>query len=1532
MRRGSPSTADAFLSLGALRPGERTSDSDLASAMREVSAATEAGQPAMSLFAGIHRDLAGGETVSRFPVGLRRIVSVRSSPSRAIDPLASWTRVMRPATTRGPFVNELGEQFWIDTFVLPKLSAIMAENQFGQRTLVARLPMVGPHVAGARQRLGAGTVWLPARVRARGRAADEFVGIRITGGDLRVSGPATPEDAALIVKSGWEIELGLALEHAAAPEPVDGPGADATAARVELPETAVITLGPSGVRSIVVPAARATVYGQSLAVSRNDEPPFFDEQTRSIVVPFTPPVADFGFATVRSRVWGITGTSKIGQSGWALAVAAGDPNGLGEADSAGSLWLSLDAPLAVTWRGLPVPARARRTVLSMTPGTIVVWTTVAAGAVTQELRFWSEDGEARRRSSFELESTAGSIVLHVSQPGMDGVLFTARGVGHLDRPVAADGGRLGIHMPVCRFGILDTPTGTIGTVLANDDAAPTSPHIAFALENAFIKARPPAWLQASGPLTEDGFQSGRVLLRFRFRFVLPTLPDPYASSFEVPVQRDTEIGWATASVSWSDPDTATLAFTVLPAPASSEGMVGFVDPGRPGLAASARRGSDSIPVLLDVSSNADQFGVAIPPFSGAASSLQVAGMALVAEARHVAVMTLPPISWEPMLTKTPEPGAAGDIPLPPPPDDGGPAVLTADTVELRPVAPIPLLTTYHDAIRKRRHFRAYLPLPFGLVANIDTRGKGRDAPESLFDGTVFLNQPAFGGALTGGRQLAIVGDPIMPGYLEAGAPDYAKGVLSENILEGVLTGFGEEAFTLPLRRYELSGYGATLFSDWRDPEAGEGPAIIQVRFDVLTGRTSHEVIQMQSALDPVHARCVRTITIDRHPGGWILREDSGWQPTSDGRFEFKGNAGAPAAFQLPSVHKGTVEAVVNIRNIRLDGAQFSLPSAGGAVTWQPVLYDADIVFANVPDPRLAVTAGSIERRVPSRNLRGWIQISGPRYDTVSKSGKTISRVRPATGRQISDLLMMHGPVIASFDAQLALGGTLDEPGLQFRASRMDVSCAGPSGAPHLVVGVRGSPALPRDGAWSLARMTASDTAPRALDPSFPVPIVRPNGNPRWHLADPTDILELADAANPATRYGIVHSMGTQKVFFERPRVGNDVKPITLPRPPKLADVGALLHAAGIFPGLGEAFDVSSFDGFEVTGGQIGFTKTFPILAGGKRTSAVLADLGGADAIQLVIDYEDEKAQPTIATIAVNPVASPRWSITLDRVAFSVHYRGKPLIRMFARVKADEHSAPAVEGLDVRYEGILRALQTIFTNVQQVSRYLPGGAGAGLRVAFSQGHLTIRNDFALPNLPLGAGQITDVAVAMGLEVALSPFDVRFIAGLGSPAKPFRWIVSPLAGTGVVQVGIGSKGLDVVVQGGLGLGLAIDLGIAAGSASVTLALELHTGPDPFELRAIISGRASVDVLRGLASATITLAAGLGIIPPKELLEPPFLPPSIPPPHEIPSFTIGFTASVAVGIHLTVCWVCDVDWDGYWQFRQDITTPAIPIPSPF
>ena len=1107
-------------------------------------------------------------------------------------------------------------------------------------------------------------------------------------------------------------------------------------------------------------------------------------------------------------------------------------------------------------------------------------------------------------------------------------------------------------MPNAWIALIELPSGFNVSILASDPTASGKAHIAFALRNALLKARPPSLLFAFGDLTGDQIVSGTVFVTLLQRGFLPTLPDPYAANFEFDRRQDFDRGFFTARIAWPNPDAPALEISLIKATSVSDqnavgglGAAMFAVEGRRGL------GLEGARVLLDVSSKADQFGVAIPVWS---RSISMKSLALVADAVEIPVVTLPPISWEPMLTKAPLPGT-GDIPLPAPPDDGGPAILLTDVKDALPIEPIPLLLAQHDAIKGNHHFLARLPLPFGLIAQVQTfHAAGADQQPTFISGggAVFFHQPEFAATRRGALQLAFVGrantnpdtrDATLPGYVEQrNENDYAKGVLSDNIHTRFEGDFGSASPNgVPLRRYELTGYGASLLSDWRDPEA-VGPAIVEARFDVLVGRTSHEVIQMQSVLYPWFIRVVRTITIDRKPGGWILREDSGWVAASDGRFAYLGDPkGAPPvlpAFSSGSLHPGTVEAVVDVRNIRLIGKQFPVPprsSGQPATVWQAASFDADVLFTGSTAPRIQLGSGSSSRRTPSRGVSGWILIDGPLYNAYAGDGQKVARVRPADAQQIFDLLLLQGPAQAPIDCMLHLGGsTPDQPGVAFRAARVDVSCDDNAASPNLVAAARGSPLLPRDGAWSVARLANGETAPHALDPSFPVPIVAPNsshpGFGRWHLADPTDIRRLADTAAPNNVYGLVQGLGTQKVFFPRPRVGNEPDPITLPKPPQMADMGALLNAVSVFPGLSEAFDFKSLKSLSVNGKDIGFSETFLIGAKGATKEAVLMDLGGKDALQVLIEYHDENGEPTAASVEVNPAVSPRWSVSLKRACFAVHFKGNPLISIFAGLEADEHKAPAVVDLRVRYEGILNALQTIFSNIQQVARFLPGGAGAGLKIGFSQGHLTVRNAFALPSLPLGAGQITDIAVNMGFDVALSPLDVSFVAGLGSQQSPFRWIVSPLAGTGVVQVGINSNGLDVLVQGGLGLGLAIDLGIASGSASIALAVELNTGPDPFEIRGILSGRASVDVLQGLASATITLAAGLGIIPPPQLFKPPFLPPQLlPPPTEIPELTIGLTASVSAGIYISICWVVDVDWDGYWQFRQDITTPAIPIP---
>jgi hypothetical protein len=70
----------------------------------------------------------------------------------------------------------------------------------------------------------------------------------------------------------------------------------------------------------------------------------------------------------------------------------------------------------------------------------------------------------------------------------------------------------------------------------------------------------------------------------------------------------------------------------------------------------------------------------------------------------------------------------------------------------------------------------------------------------------------------------------------------------------------------------------------------------------------------------------------------------------------------------------------------------------------------------------------------------------------------------------------------------------------------------------------------------------------------------------------------------------------------------------------------------------------------------------------------------------------------------------------------------------------------------------------------------------------------------------------------------------------------------------------------------------------------------------------GHAEVDVLGGVASASLTLTAEVDVHPDFPL-------------HFLLPNAVHFTAMVVVGIHICICWVVNVDFDGSWQFTQRV-----------
>jgi hypothetical protein len=477
--------------------------------------------------------------------------------------------------------------------------------------------------------------------------------------------------------------------------------------------------------------------------------------------------------------------------------------------------------------------------------------------------------------------------------------------------------------------------------------------------------------------------------------------------------------------------------------------------------------------------------------------------------------------------------------------------------------------------------------------------------------------------------------------------------------------------------------------------------------------------------------------------------------------------------------------------------------------------------------------------------------------------------------------------------------------------------------------------LPHDGAWGFGQRKPTDPGPSPLAHDFPVPIVQPTTDPNtWHIADIADVLRLD---NPDNFYGILQDTGTQKLLFEQPKIplaGAATPGIQLPNPPNFADVASLLNSTGLFPDISNTIAMrdGAGDQLQNVGDSLKYSKTVPFDS--KKPALTLLDLG---VLQVALSYCDESKgrdgsgnanAPTKLTYNLDPAAANRWSFEIDNLSFLVFVpafsSSDALLTVIGGMVANDHTKPTLSNLNLVYGAALDTLKSIFSKLQALANFLPGGAGAGLNVALADGKLTVTDTFSLPTLPLGLGELSDIGIDIGLALTLSPLSADFIIGVGDPDNPFNWIVSPLAGNGLIDIGVKGGQPELTVQGGIGLGLAIDLAIAEGSASITIAVQLDITGSTITVIFILNGQASVDVLGGLASASISLTASVGVSVNPLPIPFPIAGPGI----EFPAEDITFLASVSVGIHISICWVVNVDFDGSWQFSQSIHTPELQI----
>jgi hypothetical protein len=118
-----------------------------------------------------------------------------------------------------------------------------------------------------------------------------------------------------------------------------------------------------------------------------------------------------------------------------------------------------------------------------------------------------------------------------------------------------------------------------------------------------------------------------------------------------------------------------------------------------------------------------------------------------------------------------------------------------------------------------------------------------------------------------------------------------------------------------------------------------------------------------------------------------------------------------------------------------------------------------------------------------------------------------------------------------------------------------------------------------------------------------------------------------------------------------------------------------------------------------------------------------------------------------------------------------------------------------------------------------------------------------------------------------------------------------------------LGVQDGGPNVYIEASLGLGLSLSVAVASGSASIEVGLALDVGTNEVSISASLTGKAELDVLGGLASASLTLSATINVTIEQS-------------PHQA-----DLSAQCSVGIHISICWVIDISFDGSWGFSETI-----------
>jgi hypothetical protein len=374
-------------------------------------------------------------------------------------------------------------------------------------------PAPNPIVSGRPIDLVAGSVWIFAFQFAPKSPTGSYCGFRIKSGTMTLQGQSRQDSTGAVhIHTNDILTVTAELDAPAAPPPVTGPGADATATVVNLPGTVTIEFRHDG--------AHVTQLS-TVSLTQSAEAATYDASSLRVLIPAVPGVPLFAIKVVRSTLFVPSGSAPVNKGAWALTISNAAVPQLGDAGGAGAVGLQLADGVSARWTGMAPAQKFSSGLVLAEAGRLIVILAYSGPRITQTLQLWQE-ASAARRSSVQVAYSAGASLRFGAGANRETVEFLGAEIAaHLDRPLKAGGTRLPLDHLSGAF-VLNQDASGIQVGIQTAPSLVSQERIPFALRNALLITGGVRSLALTGRLQNVNVTDGLLSLSFALQSLLPS--------------------------------------------------------------------------------------------------------------------------------------------------------------------------------------------------------------------------------------------------------------------------------------------------------------------------------------------------------------------------------------------------------------------------------------------------------------------------------------------------------------------------------------------------------------------------------------------------------------------------------------------------------------------------------------------------------------------------------------------------------------------------------------------------------------------------------------------------------------------------------------------------------------------------------------------------------------------------------------------------------------------------------------------------